>query len=355
VNIPNNVPGTTTSGAPPSLAPAAKTGPATPSGADAPASTLTPPTPSAARAQPTRDVPRLYKLLFADRSAAFAALFLLLAAGCALLGPQLLGATAQRQDLSLSRLAPLSFDQMGWLGLLGTDPLGRSVVARVIVAAGTTFTIAVPTVLVSMIIGSTVGLWAGYHGGRRESFAMRFADVIMSFPSLLLAVVVLFIFGPSVLNLIIVLSIARIPIYLRTARAEAASLRGRGFVDAARIFGTSSGAIIVRHIFPIVLPTLLTIATLDFSTVTLAESALSFLGLGIQPPDVSWGLMVSDGRVYLQTAWWLSFFPGLAIVLTTASATILSSWARLATDPDQRWRLTTPVLRPRQIRKSKRP
>jgi peptide/nickel transport system permease protein len=147
----------------------------------------------------------------------------------------------------------------------------------------------------------------------------RVADVIMSFPSLLLAVVVLYVFSPSAANIVLVLAITRIPVYLRTARAESAELQSRLFVDAARTFGAAGRAIIWRHVVPIVLPTLLTVATLDFCYVMLAESSLSFLGIGIQPPDVSWGLMVAQGRTYLHTAWWLSFFPGLAIVITTVS------------------------------------
>lgn len=116
-------------------------------------------------------------------------------------------------------------------------------------------------------------------------------------------------------------------------------------MDAARTFGAGSGAIIVRHIAPVVAPTLLTVAAVDFCFVMLAESSLSFLGIGIQPPDVSWGLMVAQGRQYLQTAWWTAVLPGVAIVVTTVSATVLAAWFRLATDPDQRWRLTLPRRR----------
>jgi len=153
------------------------------------------------------------------------------------------------------------------------------------------------------------------------------------------------VFSPSAANIVAVLALTRIPVYLRTARAESAELQSRLFVDAARTFGASAPSIITRHVLPIVLPTLLTVATLDFCYVMLAESSLSFLGIGIQPPDVSWGLMVAQGRTYLNTAWWLSFFPGLAIVITTVSATILAAWARIATDPGQRWRLTVPQKR----------
>lgn len=171
---------------------------------------------------------------------------------------------------------------------------------------------------------------------------MRIADIILSFPSLLLAVVVLYVFEPSVANIVAILAVARIPIYLRTARAEAAELKSRLFVDAARTFGTKTGPTIFRHVAPIALPTLLTVATLDFCFVMLTESSLSFLGIGIQPPEVSWGLMVAQGRQYLQTAWWIAVLPGIAIVITTVSATILAAWVRIATDPGQRWRLTLP-------------
>ena len=140
----------------------------------------------------------------------------------------------------------------------------------------------------------------------------------------------------------LILALTRIPIYLRTARAESAELQSRTFVDAARTFGAKPNAIIVRHVIPVVLPTLLTLATLEFCYVMLAESSLSFLGIGIQPPDVSWGLMVAQGRQYLQTAWWLSIFPGMAIVVTTIAANMLAAWLRIATDPAQRWRLALP-------------
>ena len=168
---------------------------------------------------------------------------------------------------------------------------------------------------------------------------MRLADVIMSFPSLLLAVIVLYILSPSVTNVIIVLAITRIPVYLRTTRAEVLEIRERMFVSAARVMGASPRRIVLRHILPVVLPTLMTIATLDFAYVMLAESALSFLGIGIQPPEITWGLMIAQGKEHLTRAWWLSFWPGLAIILTTLSLNLLSNWMRVALDPTQRWRL----------------
>jgi peptide/nickel transport system permease protein len=285
-----------------------------------------------------------WRLLLRDKFACLAVVILLVVAASALVGPLLFGDLAVKQNLRAVNRPPFSFDD-GWAFVLGSDSLGRSVLARLIVASRTTLSVAVPAVVISLVAGSIWGMWAGYHRGWRENVSMRVADVILSFPSLLLAVVVLYVFSPSAGNIILVLAIARIPIYLRAARAESAELQSRLFVDAARTFGAKSWAIIARHVAPTVLPTLFTVATLDFCFVMLTESSLSFLGIGIQPPDMSWGLMVAQGRQVLQSAWWIAVFPGLAIVVTTVSATVLASWARLAMDPGQRWRLTLPRSR----------
>ena len=192
-------------------------------------------------------------------------------------------------------------------------------------------------------------MWAGYHRGWRETLAMRVADVILSFPSLLLAVVVLYVFSPSAANIVLVLAITRIPIYLRTARAEAAELRSRLFVDAARTFGTRAGSIIRRHVCPIVLPTLLTVATLDFCFVMLTES-LAVLPRHRHPaarrqlgPDGRPGPHLPADRL-------------VAVVLPRPGDRhhhrvddVLAAWVRIATDPDQRWRLTVPSKTRRQL------
>ena len=283
--------------------------------------------------------PSMWRMLLRDKFATAAALVLSFVVLVAIFGPYVMGDWATKQDLMFMNKPP--FDPSnGWAYILGSDSLGRSMLARIVVATRTTLMVAVPAVLLAMVIGSLWGVWAGYHRGRRESISMRLADIIMSFPSLLLAVVVLYVFSPSAANIVLILAITRIPIYMRTARAESAELQSRTFVDAARTFGTKPNAIIARHVIPVVTPTLLTLATLEFCFVMLAESSLSFLGIGIQPPDVSWGLMVAQGRQYLQTAWWLSILPGLAIVITAVAANMLAAWMRIATDPGQRWRLT---------------
>lgn len=285
-----------------------------------------------------RPMAALYLMLWRDKFALVAALVVLIALGCALFGPMLLETVATRPNLRGRNAPPFDFSQP-WIFWLGADALGRPLLARIIVAAQNTLMIAMGAVLCSMILGTTLGLIAGYTSRITSQIIMRLADVIMSFPSLLLAVIVLYMLPPSVFNLIIVLTITRLPIYLRTARAEVLEVRERMFVQAARVMGASDTRIVFRHILPVILPTIVTIATLDFALVVLVESSLSFLGIGIQPPEITWGLMVSQGRSYLTSAWWLSFWPGLAIMLTTLSLNLLSNWMRTALDPEQRWRL----------------
>ncbi len=277
-------------------------------------------------------------MLWNDKFAFFSVVFLVALILSAIFGPWLLEQPATKLNLRMRNTPPFSLDN-GWLYLLGADALGRSMIARLIVASQNTLLVAASAVVVSLILGGALGLLAGYINGRFSNLIMRFADIIMSFPSLLIAVVVLYIFEPKVANLVLVLSITRLPVYMRTARAEVLEIRERQFVAAAKTLGASHTRVLFKHIAPLVVPTLTTIATLEFAFVMLAESSLSFLGIGIQPPEITWGLMVAQGRNYLQSAWWLSFFPGLMIMLSALSLNLLSGWIRLALDPVQRWRL----------------
>jgi peptide/nickel transport system permease protein len=281
-----------------------------------------------------------------DKLALCAALFLLVLVACVLVGPLLVGDLAGKLGLRQRNLAPFSLEH-GFIYILGADTLGRPILARLIVGARNTLGIAAAAVFCSMVAGGILGLIAGYSERWYSHVILRLADVIMSFPSLLLALIVLYTLGPSMTNLVIVLAITRMPIFVRTARAEVLELRERMFVSAARSMGAGTGRILFRHIAPLVLPTLVTIAAIDFATVILAESSLSFLGLGIQPPDFTWGAMVANGRGYLASAWWIAFWPGLAILLTTLSLNILASWARTVADPLQRWRLQSLRKAPR--------
>ncbi len=281
---------------------------------------------------------RVLRMLWADKLAFVAILFLMVVLLSAIFGPMFLEDMASKTNLRARNAAPFELER-GFFYILGGDALGRPLLARIIVASQNTMVIAAGAVFGSLIVGSTLGLIAGYAGRWTGEVIMRLADVIMSFPSLLLAVIVLYMLEPSIGNLVLVLAITRIPIYLRTTRAEVLEVRERMFVQAAKVMGASNRRIVFKHILPVILPTLLTIATLDFAFVMLAESALSFLGIGIQAPEITWGLMVSQGRQYLTNAWWLAFWPGLAIILTTMSLNLLSSWMRVALNPTQRWRL----------------
>jgi len=277
-------------------------------------------------------------MLARDRFALFAAIFLLVLVGVALVGSFALEDVATKQNLRGRNAPPFDFNK-DWVFWLGGDALGRPLLARIFLASRNTLMIAASAVSFSLIIGCFLGLIAGYTSKFVSHLILRVADVIMSFPSLLLAVIILYMLPPSVINIVVVLAITRIPIYLRTARAEVLEIRERMFIQAATVMGASKKRIIFRHILPIIIPTMVTIATLDFAFVMLAESSLSFLGIGIQPPEITWGLMVAQGRPYLTTAWWLSFWPGLAIILTTLSLNLLSNWLRVVLDPQQRWRM----------------
>jgi peptide/nickel transport system permease protein len=281
---------------------------------------------------------RVFSMLWADKFAFCAVIFIIILIFLAALGLFALEEIATKQNLRGRNMAPFDFSK-NWYFWMGGDALGRPLLARIIVASQNTLMIAAGAVMASLLLGTCLGVIAGYTRKTVSMIILRSADVIMSFPSLLLAVIVLYMLPPSVFNLVVVLSITRIPIYLRTSRAEVLEIRERMFVNAAKVMGASNFRIIFRHILPMVLPTILTIATLDFAVVMLAESSLSFLGIGIQPPEITWGLMVAQGRPYLTTAWWLSFWPGLFIILTTLSLNLFSNWLRVALDPQQRWRL----------------
>lgn len=278
----------------------------------------------------------LWSAMWRDMPVMVSVVGLLVLVMVALVAPIFMSDLVTRQDLT-NPLAPPSLSDGIW-GLLGTDSLGRSLLARLIVAARTTLLIAVCAVGLSALVGSLLGAAVGYCGGWAEAVLMRIADVIMSFPSLLLALVILYVFGPRATLIVVVLAITRLPVYLRTARARTRELREIAYVEAARGLGLSRWRIMIRHGIPAVVPTALVLVTVELGLVMLIESSLTFLGIGVQPPEVSWGLLAAGGRSYLGTAWWLSFFPGLAICLTVVAINVVSNWLRLAADPKQRWR-----------------
>lgn len=217
--------------------------------------------------------------------------------------------------------------------LLGTDNLGRDILSRIIYGTRISLLVGVCSVIVAGIIGVTAGLVAGYYGGLLDNVLMRIVDSFLAIPNILFTLVVLTIFGPSILTLILVLGATNWVTYSRMIRGEVLSIKQRQFIKAARSIGTSHRTIIWQHILPNVFSTFIVISTINVATTIILEASLSFLGLGIQPPTVSWGGMLSDGRNYLASNWWISTFPGLAITITVLGIIFLGDWLRDVLDP----------------------
>lgn len=217
--------------------------------------------------------------------------------------------------------------------ILGTDPLGHDVWRLIVDGARLSILIALAAVVASCIVGVTLGLVSGYFGGWLEVVIMRWTDVQLSFPFILLAILVLTLFGGGIPNLILVLAITGWTDYARVVRSQVLATREQGYVQAARALGVGSGRMLRYHILPSVASSIIVLATLNTSINILFEAALTFLGLGISPQTPTWGGMLSDGRVYLSTAWWIATFPGLAIMLTALAINIMGDWLRDALDP----------------------
>ncbi len=217
--------------------------------------------------------------------------------------------------------------------ILGTDHLGRDIVSRLIYGARISIVISVSAVAFSAVLGTLIGLLSGFYGGKVDNIFMRIADVQLAFPFILLAIAIIAVLGPNLQNIIIVMGITGWVIYARVVRAEVLSLREKEFITSVRALGGSNGRIIFHHLLPNVIPPIIVIITLEMARMIIMEAALSFLGLGIQPPTPSWGGMLADGRVYLATSWWLATFPGLVIMLVVLGINLLGNWLRDILDP----------------------
>lgn len=234
----------------------------------------------------------------------------------------------------LERFAPPAFMEGGSMKhLLGTDKLGRDVLSRLIYGGRVSLSVSLLVIFITATIGTILGITAGYLGGRIEGFIMRITDVALAFPGLLIAMLLAVSVGPGFFTVVFALSILGWAGYSRMIRGEALRLRDSDFVAQSRIIGSSSLRIMIKHIFPNVVNSLIVIMTLAVGMMILAEAALSYLGIGIPAPNPSWGSMVADGRTELDRAWWISFFPGAAIGLVVLSGNFLGDWIRDKLDP----------------------
>ena len=230
----------------------------------------------------------------------------------------------------LARLMPPFVD---WTHPLGTDPLGKDVLARVVAGGRISLIVGVVSALGGVVIGTIMGLIAGYYRGIWDTILMRFADVQLALPFILLAITFIAIIGGGLVNMIILMIVSQWVQYARVVRGEVLSLRSREFVLAAKSFGVRDFWVLWHHILPNVTGPIIVLMTLNIAGNILLESSLTFLGLGIDPLVPSWGGMLSNGRNYLQTAWWMSLFPGLAIMITVLGLNLLGDWLRDYLDP----------------------
>ncbi|NBE92585.1 ABC transporter permease [Nonomuraea sp. K271] len=237
------------------------------------------------------------------------------------------------QNLELKLRPPfwMSGSEPGYL--LGTDKLGRDVLSRIMYGTRVSLLVGLAATLLSGVVGAVVGVVSGYYRGWREQVFMRLADVQLAFPSILLALAIIAVLGPSLFFMILVLGLTGWVAYARVVRAEVLSLREREFVTAARAIGDTGPQIMVRHLVPNIVAPLATIGTLQVAAMIVAEASLSYLGLGV-PPDVpTWGSLLADGQLYLRSAWWIAVFSGAAIMMTTLAINVTGDLLRDVADP----------------------
>jgi peptide/nickel transport system permease protein len=220
--------------------------------------------------------------------------------------------------------------------IFGTDDLGRDVAMRMLHGAFLSLQMGFFAVSLAVVLGLLLGLPAGYYGGWTDMLVMRAMDVMLAFPSILLALSIVSVLGPSLNNAMIAVGISVVPVYVRLVRASALQTRDLLFVEAARVIGVGHASIMVRHLLPNVLAPLVVVATLGVATAIIVGASLSFLGLGAQPPTPEWGAMLNDGRGFIRTGWWLTVFPGLAIMITVLSINLIGDGLRDMLDPRMR-------------------
>nr|MBO2498293.1 ABC transporter permease [Acidimicrobiia bacterium] len=265
-----------------------------------------------------------------NRLAVFGLVILVLLVLVALAAPLIAPYTINEVDVANRLQGPSS---QHWFG---TDELGRDVFSRVIIASRVSLQVGFVSVGIALGLGVPVGLIAGYYGGRIDSILMRLMDILFSIPAIVLAIAILAALGPDIVNAMIAIGVVYTPIFARITRGSVLTLRDAVFVQAARSIGASDLRIIGNHVFPNVIAPIIVQTSLSLAFAILAEAALSFLGLGVQPPNPAWGRMLSEGRAFFQQAPWMAIFPGLAIFATVFAFNALGDGLRDALDPQQR-------------------
>ena len=275
---------------------------------------------------------KLVKRLFRSKTGTAGLIIVLFVTLVAIFAPLLAPHDPAKADV-INRLLPPF-----WMGgnmdyPLGTDNLGRDILSRIIYGSRISLLIGISAVLLAGAIGMTLGLIAGYYGKFWDFIIMRTVDSLLAIPNILFMLIILAVMGPSLMTLILVLGGTTWVVYARMVRSETLSVKERDYVRSAKAIGAKNFRIIVKYILPNVVSSFIVIATLNVATTIILEASLSFLGLGIQSPDVSWGLMLSDGREYIATSWWVATFPGIAITVTVLGVIFLGDWLRDVLDP----------------------
>ena len=269
-------------------------------------------------------------LLARNPTALISALVLLGIVLVAIFGEALAPQGANEQDIGNRLEAP------SWGHPFGTDDLGRDILSRVILGASVSLEVGFLSVGLALVAGTLIGVLAGFYGRWVDDTLMRAMDMLFAFPAVLLAIAILAIRGPGTSNTIIAIAIVYVPIFARVTRASVLGVREEVYVRASRSVGASDFRLLTRHVLPNAAPPIIVQTSISLAFAVLAEAALSFLGLGTQPPNPSWGLMLAEGRGYIDLAWWLAFFPGMAIVITVLCFNLLGDGLRDVLDPRQR-------------------
>jgi peptide/nickel transport system permease protein len=268
-----------------------------------------------------------------DRAAILGVLLVLTWLGVGLLGPAVIPGDPNRQELADALRPPAWLEGGVREQPLGTDHLGRDILVRIVYGARTSMLVGVTAVALAVVAGALAGLFAAEWGGAVDEVLMRVADIQLSIPFILLAITVLALLGGSMRSMVLVLVLAGWVIYARVLRSELLYLREVEFVQGARALGASRLRVVFRHLLPNTAGMIVVVATLELANVIILEAALSFLGVGIGPPEVSWGTMLADGRDYLTTEWWIATLPGVAIAVTILGVNLIGDWVRDVLDP----------------------